>query len=43
MPSNGNYDAIVAAVVYREFTALGATVLFDVKGVFAKEESDGRL
>jgi UDP-N-acetyl-D-galactosamine dehydrogenase len=53
MPSSGDYDAIVVAVAHREFTELGAkairalgrpgAVLFDVKGVFAKQESDGRL
>ncbi|MFZ5672259.1 MAG: nucleotide sugar dehydrogenase [Pseudomonadota bacterium] len=53
MPNSGEYDAVVVAVAHREFTELGAkairalgrpgAVFFDVKGVFAKDESDGRL
>jgi UDP-N-acetyl-D-galactosamine dehydrogenase len=52
-PASGVYDAIVMAVSHREFVALGAervrsfgrpnAVFFDIKGVFAKHESDGRL
>ncbi len=53
MPEPGSFDAVVLAVGHREFAALGAervrgmgrsgAVFFDVKGVFAREESDGRL
>lgn len=52
-PALGRYDAVIMAVAHREFATLGAervrafgrpgAVLFDVKGVFAKHESDGRL
>ncbi len=52
-PANGRYDAIVLAVGHREFTELGAervlalgrpdAVLFDVKSMFPKTVSDGRL
>jgi UDP-N-acetyl-D-glucosamine/UDP-N-acetyl-D-galactosamine dehydrogenase len=52
-PPAGRYDAVVMAVGHREFAALGAegvrafgrpgAVLFDVKGVFGKKASDGRL
>jgi len=52
-PGEGVYDAVVLAVGHREFTALSAdrirafgkpgAVFYDVKGVFAKTESDGRL
>jgi len=52
-PQNGAYDAIVLTVAHREFAALGAervrlygkpgAVLFDVKGVFGRTQSDGRL
>lgn len=52
-PAAGRYDAVVLAVNHREFAALGAdkvrkfgrpgAVFFDVKGVFAKADSDGRL
>ncbi len=52
-PARGAYDAIVLAVAHPEFKALGAAgirsfgrrehVFFDVKSVFAKSESDGRL
>jgi UDP-N-acetyl-D-galactosamine dehydrogenase len=52
-PPVGRYDAVVMAVAHREFTAMGAervrefgrptAVFFDVKGAFAKHESDGRL
>lgn len=53
MPADGAYDAVILAVGHREFAALGpermrafgrpGAVFFDVKGVFAKHESDGRL
>jgi UDP-N-acetyl-D-glucosamine/UDP-N-acetyl-D-galactosamine dehydrogenase len=52
-PAPGRYDAVIVAVGHREFIAMGAekvrafgragAVLFDVKGVFGKSESDGRL
>ncbi len=52
-PGEGLYDAIVMAVGHREFIEMGATrirtfgkhgaVFFDVKAVFDKSESDGRL
>jgi UDP-N-acetyl-D-glucosamine/UDP-N-acetyl-D-galactosamine dehydrogenase len=52
-PAAGHYDAVVIAVGHREFAALGAekvrdfgrpgAVLFDVKGIFDKKVSDGRL
>lgn len=53
MPSSREYDAVVLAVAHREFTELGAkairalgrpgAIFFDVKGLFGKDESDGRL
>ncbi|MEW9806565.1 nucleotide sugar dehydrogenase [Mesorhizobium sp. ZMM04-5] len=53
LPGAGVYDAVVVAVGHREFVAGGATgiralgkenaVLYDVKGIFAKDETDGRL
>lgn len=52
-PVQGIYDAIIVAVGHREFMAHGAekirafgepgAVLFDVKGMFDKSQSDGRL
>jgi UDP-N-acetyl-D-galactosamine dehydrogenase len=52
-PDAGRYDAIVVAVAHKEFTALGAkgirafgspnVVIFDIKHVLPKTESDGRL
>lgn len=52
-PEAGVYDAIVLAVGHDDFVALGAdgvrrygkagAVFFDVKGLFPKGESDGRL
>jgi UDP-N-acetyl-D-galactosamine dehydrogenase len=52
-PRPGSYDGIVVAVAHREFAELGArglrafgtpnSVLFDLKHVLRKEESDGRL
>jgi UDP-N-acetyl-D-galactosamine dehydrogenase len=52
-PPSGVYDGIVIAVAHREFVELGArgvrafgapnAVLFDIKHVLPKEESDGRL
>jgi UDP-N-acetyl-D-glucosamine/UDP-N-acetyl-D-galactosamine dehydrogenase len=53
MPEPGAYDGIVLAVGHKEFADLGAAkvrgfgkphaVLFDLKGIFAKSDSDGRL
>jgi UDP-N-acetyl-D-glucosamine/UDP-N-acetyl-D-galactosamine dehydrogenase len=52
-PPVGAYDGVVMAVGHREFAAMGpgkvrafgkpGAVFFDVKGVFGKHESDGRL
>ncbi len=52
-PPTESYDAVILAVGHREFAEMGAAkirafgrpgaVFFDVKGVFAKHESDGRL
>jgi UDP-N-acetyl-D-galactosamine dehydrogenase len=52
-PPAATYDAVILAVGHREFAELGPSkirafgrpdaVFFDVKGVFAKHESDGRL
>jgi len=49
----GRYDAVVLAVNHAEYREMGAAgvralgrdgaILFDVKGTFAKDESDGRL
>lgn len=52
-PTDGHYDALVLAVGHREFASLGpdrirrfgkpGAVFFDVKGIFPKETTDGRL
>ena len=52
-PASGVYDAVVVAVGHREFVAVGAAgaqafgrdgaVLYDVKGIFGKDDVDGRL
>jgi UDP-N-acetyl-D-galactosamine dehydrogenase len=52
-PAPGVYDAVVVAVGHREFVKAGAAgvqalgrngaVIYDVKGIFGKEETDGRL
>lgn len=52
-PPNENYDAVILAVGHKEFADMGSekirafgrpgAVFFDVKGTFAKHESDGRL
>ncbi|MCF8469389.1 MAG: nucleotide sugar dehydrogenase [Parvibaculum sp.] len=52
-PEAGAYDCIVVAVAHREFTDMGAAgirvfakegaILYDVKGVLLKHETDGRL
>jgi len=52
-PAEGTYDAVVIAVAHAAFRELGAgpvrafggarSVLFDVKAVFDKAQSDGRL
>lgn len=52
-PEEGAYDAVLLAVAHREFIELGASglrkfgrpenVLYDLKGVLPKEESDIRL
>jgi UDP-N-acetyl-D-galactosamine dehydrogenase len=52
-PEPGGYDAVVVAVGHRQFACRGAAGLrafgkpealfYDVKGIFGKDESDGRL
>jgi UDP-N-acetyl-D-galactosamine dehydrogenase len=52
-PEHGSYDAVVIAVAHKEFVALGAkgvrafgnpnVVIYDIKHVLTKHESDGRL
>ena len=52
-PAPGSYDGIVVAVAHRQFVELGAagirgfgspnTVIFDIKHVLPKGQSDGRL
>lgn len=52
-PEAGAYDAVIVAVGHREFAELGVAgirafgkpnaVLYDVKGIFPRAESDGRL
>ena len=52
-PLDGDYDAVVVAVGHRQFVAAGISgaralgkrdaVLYDVKGIFGKAETDGRL
>ena len=52
-PKRGNYDAIVVAVAHKQFVELGVsgirafgnpnTVIFDIKHVLPKDQSDGRL
>ncbi|RLP22101.1 nucleotide sugar dehydrogenase [Mesorhizobium sp. YM1C-6-2] len=52
-PAPGVYDAVVVAVAHREFVEAGAAgvralgkdgaVIYDVKGIFPKDETDGRL
>lgn len=52
-PPAGRYDAVILAVAHSEFAEMGpervrklgrpGAVLFDVKGVFPQEASDGRL
>ncbi|MBX3581637.1 MAG: nucleotide sugar dehydrogenase [Rhizobiaceae bacterium] len=53
VPAHDTYDAVVIAVGHREFADIGSAgvrafgrkdaVLYDVKGIFGKDESDGRL
>ena len=52
-PETDSYDAVIVAVGHRQFVETGISgvrafgreggVLFDVKGIYAKDESDGRL
>lgn len=52
-PDPATYDGIVLAVGHRQFAAMGAAAIrglgrdnaafYDVKGVFAREDTDGRL
>lgn len=53
MPAPGNYDALVVAVAHDQFKSLGIdglrqlangrAVIYDIKGMFPKNEVDGRL
>lgn len=53
LPSSGQYDALVVAVAHEEFKRLGIdgirrlgnnhAVIYDIKGMFGKDEVDGRL
>ena len=53
MPPAGQYDALVIAVAHDEFRQLGIeglrrlasgrAVIYDIKGMFGKDEADGRL
>ena len=53
LPASAAYDAIIVAVGHEQFLKAGVgalrklakpgTVLYDVKGIFAKHETDGRL
>ncbi|HEX5281397.1 MAG TPA: nucleotide sugar dehydrogenase [Micropepsaceae bacterium] len=53
VPRDGTYDAVILAVAHRQFIEMGArrirhfgkpgAVFFDVKSVFQRSESDGRL
>jgi len=52
-PVNGAYDAVIVAVGHEQFVEMGVagvrafgkpgSVLYDVKGIFGKDETDGRL
>jgi UDP-N-acetyl-D-galactosamine dehydrogenase len=52
-PEKGSYDAIVVAVAHKQFVALGPkeirafgspnVVIYDIKHVLPKNDSDGRL
>ena len=52
-PEPGSYDAMIVAVGHEDFVEMGSStirgfgkpkaVLFDLKGLFRKQESDGRL
>jgi len=52
-PASGSYDAIVIAVAHDQFRAMGIdslralgndrAVVYDIKGMFAKDQVDGRL
>lgn len=52
-PASGRYEAVILAVAHSQFAAMGSkkvrgfgcrnSVFFDVKGLFGKSESDGRL
>ncbi len=53
LPKPGQYDAVVIAVAHNEFKQIGITglrslgneraVIYDIKGMFEKDEVDGRL
>lgn len=53
LPEPGNYDALVVAVAHEEFKQMGIdgirrmangrAVVYDIKGMFGKDEVDGRL
>ena len=50
---DGSYDAVILAVAHRQFVAMGAShlralckpggVLYDIKHIISRDESDGRL
>ena len=52
-PVDGAYDAVIVAVGHEQFVEKGVagvrafgksgSVLYDVKGIFGKDETDGRL
>ena len=53
LPEPGQYDALVVAVAHEEFKQLGIdglrrlangrAVIYDIKGIFGKDDVDGRL
>ena len=53
MPAPGQYDALVVAVAHDQFKTLGIAglrqlandraIIYDIKGLFPKEQVDGRL
>jgi UDP-N-acetyl-D-galactosamine dehydrogenase len=53
MPAPGRYDALVVAVAHDQFKTLGIeglrrlandrAIIYDIKGMFPKDQVDGRL
>ena len=53
MPAPGQYDVLLVAVAHDQFRELGIeglrrlanerAIIYDIKGIFAKEQVDGRL